>query len=231
MAPQRRLVSRREFLSRSALALAAASLVSLPACTTTQGCTLDDLNITSRTDWKALEPNHEAQGENGFYNPITNPDGWREYTQPLTEIFNTLIIHHSALPVSDGPLEIQKLHQTNKGFADIGYHFVIDADGQIYAGRALNVRGAHTGGHNTGTLGIVLLGNFEVEVPPDKQLQSLKELTHCLTSEFGFTHLAGHRDFQPDETVCPGKNLEPQLPDLARELGLKFGTDGYILNP
>lgn len=231
MAPQHRLVSRRAFLSRSALALAAASLVSMPACTTSQECTLDDLNITSRADWKALEPNHEAWGENGFYDPLTNPDGWREYTQPLTEIFNTLIIHHSALPVSDGPLEIQKLHQANKGFADIGYHFVIDDSGQMYAGRALNVRGAHTGGHNTSTLGIVLLGNFEVDRPAAQQVQSLKELAHCLISEFGFTYLAGHRDFQPGVTVCPGQNFAPQLPALAKELGLKFGTDGYTPNP
>lgn len=231
MVTQHRLISRREFLSRSAFALVAASLASLPACAINQNCTVDDLTIVSRKDWKALKPDHETWGERGFYDPVTNPDGWREYTQPLTEVFNTIIIHHSALPLSDGPLEIQKLHQTNKGFADIGYHFVIDDSGQIYAGRALNVRGAHTGGHNTGTLGIVLLGNFEVGQPTSRQLESLKELAHCLISEFGFTHLAGHRDFQPGATVCPGHNFAPQLPALAKELGLKFGTDGYIPNP
>jgi hypothetical protein len=35
-----------------------------------------------------------------------------------------------------------------KGYADIGYHIVIDSFGVLYEGRVLNARGAHTGGHN-----------------------------------------------------------------------------------
>jgi N-acetyl-anhydromuramyl-L-alanine amidase AmpD len=118
-----------------------------------------------------------------------------------------------------------------RGFADIGYQFVIDAGGRVYEGRSLDVRGAHTGGHNTGTVGIVLLGNFEEGVPAEAQLVSLERLSRHLADTYGITHLAGHRDFQPEETVCPGHNLAILLPELAQEFGLVYGTEGYVGSP
>jgi hypothetical protein len=190
--------------------------------------TAPPLPIISRAAWGAVEPDHDAPGEHGFFDPISNPEGWLVYEQPLTEILRTLIVHHSALPVSDGPREIQQLHMQQKGYADIGYHFVIDAAGQLYAGRDLNVRGAHTGGANTGTVGVCLLGNFENTAPKTVQLETLQALGMNLAATYGLTHLAGHRDFQPNETVCPGAQLEPLLPDLAAALGLNYGTSGYV---
>lgn len=89
------------------------------------------------------------------------------------------------------------------------------------------MRGAHTGGHNTGTVGIVLLGNFQIDEPTEAQLASLRTLSGCLIDAYAITHIAGHRDFQPGITDCPGDNLEALLPDLATELGLEFGTEGY----
>ena len=50
----------------------------------------------------------------------------------------------------------------------------------------------------------------------------------CLIDAYAITHLAGHRDFQPGVTLCPGDNLEVLLPDLAAELGIAFGTEGYV---
>lgn len=211
---------------------AASLLIVLAGCASTPTprphCTLASLDIIPRAQWGAVAPDHNAPGEPGLYNAQTNPDGWLVYTQPLAQVLNTLVVHHSALPLSDGPLQIQQLHMRQKGYADIGYHFVIDAAGQVYAGRPLDVRGAHTGGHNTGTVGIVLLGDFESAQPTAAQLASLKTLAGCLADEYGIAWLAGHRDFQPGETVCPGQNLEARLPGLAAELGMKFGTKGYV---
>jgi hypothetical protein len=98
----------------------------------------------------------------------------------------------------------------------------------IYAGRDLSVRGAHTGGANTGTVGVALLGNFERGSPAKAQLDTLRALGAYLAGTYTLTHLAGHRDFQPGVTVCPGRELEPLLPGLAEELGLEFGTGGYV---
>ena len=188
---------------------------------------MESLNIIPRAGWGAVEPIVDASIE-GLYDPVVNPGGWLVYDRPLPQVLNTIIVHHSALPFSDGPFKIQSKHIQYKGFADIAYNFVIDAAGQIYEGRTLTARGAHTGGHNTGTIGVVLLGNFEEIEATEAQLMALKRLVGCLASAYTVTHLAGHRDFQPGVTVCPGENLEPLLPDLAAELQLEFGTGGYV---
>ncbi len=184
--------------------------------------------IIPRAEWKAVAPDLSATGEHGLYDPVKNPDGWMIYDRPLPEVLKTVIIHHSALPLTDGPLQIQYKHMQQKGFADIGYHFVIDYSGRVYEGRNIAVRGAHTGGHNTGTVGVVLMGDFEEATPPPPQLSGTTALVSYLAKEYRVTHLAGHRDFQPEETVCPGKQLEALLPGLAVELDLQFGTAGYV---
>jgi hypothetical protein len=218
-------LTRRAFLK---LILVTGTTISLPVLThCTRKCSMESLNIVLRSEWGAMEPDLNASIE-GLYDPVTNPGGWLVYDESLPEVLNTIVVHHSALPLRDGPLEIQYKHMQQKGFADIGYNFVIDEVGQIYEGRSLTVRGAHTGGHNTGTIGIVLLGNFEETEPTAKQQIALKRLVRCLADEYDITHLAGHRDFQPEVTVCPGKNLEALLPDLATELQLEFGTGGYV---
>lgn len=218
-------LTRRRFLKISLTVCIAAGLGILTRCSRRKKCSLDSLRIVPRAEWGAVEP--KLDSVEGMYDPVTNPGGWMVYDDPLEEVLTTIIVHHSALPLSDGPREIQQMHFEFKGYADIAYHFLIDEIGQIYEGRSLIVRGAHTGGHNTGTLGIVLLGNFMNDEPTEAQLVSLRALSVCLIDEYSITHIAGHRDFQPGITDCPGDHLEVLLPDLAAEIEVKFGTQGY----
>ena len=190
-----------------------------------KSCSLDSSRVVSRVEWGAIDP--KLNSVEGVYDPVTNPGGWMTYDEPLEKVLTTIIVHHSALPLSDGPREIQQMHFEFKGYADIAYQFLIDETGQIYEGRSLTVRGAHTGGHNTGTVGIVLLGNFMIDEPTKAQLVALRGLSACLVDAYTITHIAGHRDFQPEITECPGDNLEALLPDLASDLGIEFGTAGY----
>lgn len=53
--------------------------------------------------------------------------------------------------------EIRSWHLA-RGFTDVGYHVVIQPDGEIQNGRGLNVVGAHVKDANTGNLGICLVG-------------------------------------------------------------------------
>jgi hypothetical protein len=179
----------------------------------------------SRAEWGAADP--VLDSVEGVYDPVNNPGGWMVYEEPLERVLTTIIVHHSALPVSDGPREIQQMHLEFKGYADIAYQFLIDDTGRIYEGRSITVRGAHTGGHNTGTVGIVLLGNFMDSEPTEAQLSSLHALSACLIDAYGISHIAGHRDFQPGVTDCPGDRLEALLPGFATDLGIEFGTQGY----
>ncbi len=198
----------------------------LSACRERPKCSLDTLGIIPRAGWGAAEPDVENSAE-GVYDPETNPEGWMVYDKPLEEVLTTIIVHHSALPLTDGPLEIQQMHMELRRYADIAYQFVIDAGGWIYEGRSLTIRGSHTGGHNTGTVGVVLLGDFQLIEPTEAQIEALRRLSACLIDQYGITHLAGHRDFQPGVTVCPGDNLEPLLSELAADLGIELGTGGY----
>ncbi len=187
--------------------------------------------IVSRAEWGARPLNLEAPEEFGVFNAQTNPEGVLTYPDDLSSVLNTIVVHHSAI-LNAGPVEIQSLHMDRRGFADVAYHFLIDSDGTIFEGREINIRGAHVQGFNTGSVGIVLLGNFNDEQPVESQLNSLRGLVDYLRYTYGIRYLAGHKDYpgqSSDGTECPGDNLYPLLPDLARELGMKYGIEGYVM--
>ncbi len=219
------MLSRRQFIYSGLSACLAACSAGLGRLNSAPN---DTLKIHRRADWQARDPDLNAPNEHGLFDPQFNPEGWLMYPGALADVYNTLIVHHSALDHSYGPLQIQALHLHNKGYADIGYHFLIDEHGRVSEGRTIRARGAHTGGFNTGTIGVVLLGNFEVDHPTEAQRWALKLLGDYLSETYTLTHLAGHRDFQPTVTVCPGAHLEELLTGLADDLGLQFGTGGYV---
>jgi hypothetical protein len=190
---------------------------------------LGPLTLITRAGWGAAMPNLQAPAEHGLFDPTINVEGWLMYPGSLADAFNTVVVHHSALPFADGPREIQRAHMGLKGYADIGYHFLIDGLGDLYEARTLRARGAHTGGHNTGTVGVVLLGNFNVIAPPARAWQTLRALIAYLHDDYDIDYVAGHHDFQPDDTECPGAYLGKRLPALAADLQLKFGIGGYVV--
>lgn len=59
--------------------------------------------------------------------------------------------------MEDKAAEINRWHM-DRGWSGIGYHFIIDRDGKVAAGRPIEKTGAHVRGHNTGTIGISLVG-------------------------------------------------------------------------
>ncbi len=188
-------------------------------------------NILSREEWDAQPLNLLAPEELGLFDVESNPEGVLYYTDDLRSVLNTIVVHHTA--ISDaGPVEIQELHMDRRGFADVAYHFLIDSDGIIYEGREIDIRGAHVQGFNTGSVGVVLLGNFNETVPSGPQLGSLEKLVDYLRYIYEIRFLAGHKDYpnqSPDGTECPGDNLYPLLPDMAQKLGMKSGIDGYVV--
>lgn len=186
--------------------------------------------ILSREEWGARTLDLEASEETGAFNAQFNPAGVLTYSNDLSVALNTIVVHHSAIP-NASPAEIQDLHMDRRGFADVAYHFLIDPDGVIYEGRGINVRGAHVQGFNTGSVGIVLIGNFNETMPTLSQMDSLEQLVDYLRYTHEIRYLAGHKDYpgqSPDGTECPGANLYPLLSDLARELGMKYGIGGYV---
>ncbi|MBN1680376.1 MAG: N-acetylmuramoyl-L-alanine amidase [Anaerolineae bacterium] len=188
--------------------------------------------ITTRAQWGARAPNHAALNEAGFYN-TDNVEGWRIYDADLREVYRTVVVHHAALYEGDDPgtmRAIQNKHMDDRKWADIGYHYGVGRTGQVFAGRDLNVRGTHVETYNTGSVGVVLFGDFEKETPTAEQIAATRQLIDWLALRLDLTHLAGHRDFN-DFTVCPGANLYPYLPSFAESAGLELGTGGYVPPP
>jgi N-acetylmuramoyl-L-alanine amidase len=105
--------------------------------------------------------------------------------------------------------EIQRWHFA-RGWATVGYHFVVSPSGRIFRGRPVDRLGAHVLGHNVGTVGICLMGNFELERPTRAALGSLAYVRRRLVPGGANARLLGHRDHRGHETsACPGRYLEP----------------------
>lgn len=185
--------------------------------------------IVSRADWGAQLPNHAARNETDFFGE-DNPLGWRVYEDELHTHYQTLVVHHSVIYEATDLAtvrEVQRFHQETRGWADVGYHFLIGKSGTIYEGRDWGVRGTHVGGYNTGSLGVCLLGNFMHQTVTQAQRDAATALVVWASERLQLTHIAGHRHFN-DGTVCPGDDLFNLIDPLAEQAELSVGTEGYI---
>ena len=102
--------------------------------------------------------------------------------------------------------EIRKWHM-ERGWDDIGYHFVILPDGTIELGRPLHIMGAHCKGHNENSIGTCLIGVSEFS---ENQFSALKKLHVMLKHIFPKIGPYGHRDFT-DKKTCPNFEVKEVL--------------------
>lgn len=128
---------------------------------------------------------------------------------PRSKVLEYIVIHHTASTAKETVEQIHNFHINNNGWAGIGYHFYIRKDGTIYRGRPEKYVGAHCENYNSVSLGICLEGNFEIEKPTEKQIQSVTDLVKYLRKKYGNFKLVGHKDL--NATACPGQYLYSQL--------------------
>lgn len=127
---------------------------------------------------------------------------------------NKIIIHCSATPPSMdvGVKEIRQWH-LERGWSDIGYHFVIRRDGTIEEGRPVAIKGAHCAakGGNTGSIGICMVGGVRKSGTKlitennftGKQWLAIDALIKRLLREYpAIDTLLGHRDLESRKD-CP----------------------------
>lgn len=131
------------------------------------------------------------------------------------KIVNKVIIHHTHRD-PDSIDSIRNLHINKNGWEEIGYHYVIgngnktNVDGRIYETRSTKFMGAHVYGHNTDSIGIALIGNFDKTTPTKKQIESLTQLIIKIAKEHNIKieNIKGHREFPGVTKTCPGKNFD-----------------------
>jgi N-acetylmuramoyl-L-alanine amidase len=94
----------------------------------------------------------------------------------------------------------------DRGFSDIGYHFVIALDGTVETGRPLSQPGAHCVGHNRKSIGICYIGGVDhkgnaSDTRTISQKEALTRLILIIKQAFPNVRVHGHRDFARKE--CP----------------------------
>lgn len=167
-----------------------------------------------------------------------------------------LVVHHSAGNNGDTNYlnvirNIYLLHTQSNGWDDIGYNYLIAADGTVFMGRDPqgageedNILGAHFCGKNTNTMGVCLMGNFMDVKPDPRAIFSLKYLLAWKLKKekmdaFGQTMhpkptgnllnaVCGHRD--GCNTSCPGDSLYALLTDVKKEAARIADSCGLVLS-
>lgn len=125
-------------------------------------------------------------------------------TRKAARFIDKIIIHCSASKEGQNLTveQIDKMHR-QRGFAGIGYHFVIYLDGSIHDGRDISKVGAHTTGYNTGSIGICYVGGLDKngrikDTRTCRQKNSLYQLVKELMKIYPIKEVKGHRDYSPD---------------------------------
>jgi N-acetylmuramoyl-L-alanine amidase len=118
-----------------------------------------------------------------------------------------IIVHCSATPEGRdvSTEEIRQWH-LDRGWSDIGYHFVVELDGTVCDGRPLEKSGAHAKGHNSQSVGVCYVGGVDSDMEAkdtrtDEQAVALVELITFLKEQFPEAIVIGHRDVSEKE--CP----------------------------
>jgi hypothetical protein len=183
-------------------------------------------------------------------------EGLREQACPsgpqYTGAPKVAFVHHTVTgngyAAGDVPAIIRSIyayHVQSEGWCDVGYNFLVDRFGRIWEGRAggidKSVLGAHTGGFNTDSFGVSLIGTFTSATPPQPMVDATAQLiawklagaydnpvgrTSLTAAAFSGSRFAtgtvvplnvisGHRDV--DTTDCPGTGAYNVLGTIRQE--------------
>ena len=166
------------------------------------------------------------------------------------------IVHHSATGNDYAPADsaaivrsIFAYHTRALGWGDIAYNALVDKFGRVFEGRfggiTKPVEGSHTGGFNTNTWAVCMIGDYDMAPPTPAQLRAVGQLLGwrlamdgvnpkgavALTSAGGpFTRfpqgaaptlptIFAHRDV--GDTACPG-NAGYAFLDRIRDIAARF---------
>ena len=129
---------------------------------------------------------------------------------------DTIIVHCTATraewwedkSAGEKTAECKRWH-LDRGWSDIGYHYLIDRDGTVTEGRPIEKSGAHAKGYNKSSVGIALWGGhggsqddkFEEHFTP-QQDRALRRLIAQLRMEYpAIATIIGHNSVSPK--MCP----------------------------
>jgi hypothetical protein len=142
-----------------------------------------------------------------------------------------ITLHHEGV-LFDGSIaashylrNVQHWSIVHQHWPDIPYHFIIDLEGRIYAGRPLDACGNTNTSYDVQNHALIaLLGKYDAgeQSPNQSQLDSIVALMAWIADSYNISpdRIKGHRDFIPindkgehidphthEHVTCPGDNL------------------------
>ncbi|UJP39534.1 cell wall-binding repeat-containing protein [Cellulomonas palmilytica] len=206
----------------------------------TGGQALDTANAVAGVSPAALRPAIVTRAQWRANERLRKPIDWSSTIQAA-------VVHHTVnandYSRAQAPALVRGIyeyHIKGRGWSDVGYHFLVDRFGTVYEGRKGSLDkvplGVHSGGFNTNTIGIAIIGEFTSKVPSTTILRAVAQVaswklasygrdplgTTVLTARSGSTHpkrkpgwrgslpvVMGHRDVA--STACPGQMVYNRL--------------------
>lgn len=155
--------------------------------------------VIARTEWTRAQP-------------------IRALADPMGRIDKVTIHHDGMTPFystgkSDAARRLESIRNSHvsKGWADIGYHYVIDPAGRVWQGRPISLQGAHVKDGNPGNLGIMVMGNFDSQSPTPAALSTLDQFVAFQMRQYRISvrGIYTHQELRP--TACPGRSLQAYM--------------------
>ena len=228
-------LNRRQWITRT-LALGSAATVSglLSACGSGSKRTIGLVgrpippNPDRASDYIPTKPINIAQTPpHPTTQTLTVPPGviprsqWARYgpnvrlADPMVRI-DRMTVHHDGMPptqitsMAAAATRIEQIRRghRSRGWADIGYHYIVDPQGRVWEGRPITLQGAHVKNQNRHNLGVLVLGNFEIQRPTAAATATVERflVEQMHRYRVPLSRVYTHRELAA--TACPGRNLQ-----------------------
>jgi hypothetical protein len=133
---------------------------------------------------------------------------------------NEIVVHCTATPEGRA-VAVQTIREWHRqrGWSDIGYHFVVHLDGRVEPGRPVAQAGAHVAGRNASTIGVAYVGGVDRNGAPKDtrtaaQKTALRKLLGDLVRQFpAIGRISGHRDYA--NKACPCFDARAEYDQIA----------------
>ncbi len=191
-----------------------------PAQTTTSSTTTSSTTAPTTTSTAPITTTTIGATGTGAVQAICKSAwGGREPSGTLTaHTIARMTVHHTAAFLDTNrkaPARArahQRFHMDDRGWVDLAYHFLVDANGNVYEGRPVTAVGdTGTNYDPTGHFLVCAEGDFNSQAIPAAQISAVADVLAWGAGHFGVdpSTIRGHRDWAA--TSCPGDNFYPSI--------------------
>jgi N-acetylmuramoyl-L-alanine amidase len=122
-----------------------------------------------------------------------------------------IILHHSAVSRTKNSNQFEAInnYHIGRGWWQIGYHWLIEPNGDIKQGRVEWTPWAHCkeASMNYKSIGVCFSWHFDEEEPTKEQYEALNKLVKWITKRWGELIIEPHNKYATYKT-CPWKNFK-----------------------